>query len=167
MDERRRPLAGEVLQFEHEPRANVYGPDYPRPDHPPERTNLGRFAPGNAWAWKPGNPGGPGRPIGLRNKVTTDFLTALSEDFARHGMKAIQRMRNAKPHVYVQVIASLLPKQVQIEDKPFDGLGDTDLATIILAAQAALSAHRELGERAKEALGHEPPQELPTLPETS
>lgn len=127
----------------------------------------GRFKKGNAWAFKPGGPAGPGHPVGLRNRVNADFLTALSEDFERHGVKAIQRMRNAKPHLYVQVLASLLPKQLQIEEKPLDGLGDADLAVILSVARQAIRARRDAGEGEGSADGDEPAPGLPALPEAT
>ena len=34
-------------------------------------------------------PGNSGRPKGSRNKLGEDFIAALAEDFAKHGMKAI------------------------------------------------------------------------------
>ena len=54
---------------------------------------------------------GPGRPRGSRNKLTEDFLTALSEDFAEHGVDAIRFVRADKPDQYLKIVASLVPKE--------------------------------------------------------
>mgnify|MGYP006056044853 CR=1 len=70
---------------------------------------------GKAPPFAPGNPGGPGRPKGSRNKLGEAFIEALHDDFAEHGVAAIQRVRDEKPDAYVKVIASLLPKEFKIE----------------------------------------------------
>ncbi|KQM57143.1 MULTISPECIES: DUF5681 domain-containing protein [unclassified Sphingomonas] len=67
-------------------------------------------------AWKPGQSGNPlGRPKGARSKLGEDFVTALRDDFTAHGVAAIQKMREEKPGDYVRVIASLLPKELDVQ----------------------------------------------------
>ena len=72
-----------------------------------EKDEKGRFLPGNSR-------GIGGRPKGSRNKLGEDFIKALHDDFDRHGIAAIQTMREDKPHEYVKVIASLLPKELKV-----------------------------------------------------
>jgi len=79
-------------------------------------------------AFKPGNPGGPGRPIGSRTKLNELALALLHEDFVKHGAEVIKRVRERKPEVYLASVVSLLPKQSQIEKRsPFDDLTDAEL----------------------------------------
>ena len=79
-------------------------------------------------AFKPGNPGGPGRPIGARSKLNELAVALLHEDFAKHGADVIRRVRERKPEVYLASVVSLLPKQSQIEKRsPFDDLTDAEL----------------------------------------
>ena len=79
-------------------------------------------------AFKPGNPGGPGRPIGARSKLNELAVALLHEDFAKHGAEVIKRVRERKPEVYLASVVSLLPKQSQIEKRsPFDDLTDAEL----------------------------------------
>ena len=79
-------------------------------------------------AFKPGNPGGPGRPIGSRTKLNELALALLHEDFVKHGAEVIKRVRERRPEVYLASIVSLLPKQSQIEKRsPFDDLTDAEL----------------------------------------
>ena len=84
-----------------------------------------------AHAFKPGWKGGPGRPLGKRNYLTEVALAALGANFAEHGEETIEQVRREKPHVYLQVVASLLPKQVQTERVSlFSDISDEELAQI-------------------------------------
>ena len=68
-------------------------------------------------AWKPGQSGNPaGRPKGARSKLSEDFFKALSADFAKHGIKALETMRKDKPQDYIRAIASLQSKEITGED---------------------------------------------------
>jgi hypothetical protein len=58
-----------------------------------------------------------GRPKGSKNKLAEDFLRALSEDFEAHGIEAIRKAREERPAQYVQIVASLMPKDVQVVTK--------------------------------------------------
>jgi hypothetical protein len=83
------------------------------------RKSDGTFAPG----WR-----GGGRPPGARNRLTEVALAALGEDFAQYGKETIEKVRREKPHVYLQVVASLLPRQVQMEKlNPFSDISDEEL----------------------------------------
>lgn len=77
----------------------------PSSDSP--KKNAGWFKPGQV-----ANPGG--RPKGSRSKLGEEFLKALQEDFSEHGVKAIAVVRETKPEVYVKVIASILPKEIDL-----------------------------------------------------
>jgi len=59
-------------------------------------------------------PGNPGRPKGARNKLGEAFIEALHDDFGKHGVEAIVEVRENKPDQYLKVIASLLPKDVNL-----------------------------------------------------
>lgn len=81
----------------------------------------------HAGQFKPGNPGG-GRPLGSRNRLSEIALAALGEDFAQHGKAAIEKVRREKTHVYLQIVASLLPRQLQVErTSPLGELSDEEL----------------------------------------
>ena len=55
-------------------------------------------------------------------------MALLREDFAKHGVEVIKRVRERKPEVYLASVVSLLPKQSQIEKRsPFDDLTDAEL----------------------------------------
>lgn len=93
----------------------------------------GRFLPGQS-----GNPAG--RPKGSRNKLSEDFVAALQEDFQEHGKSAIQTVRADKPDQYLKVIASLVPKDFNLNVNSFEDLSDDDLRGELRDIAAALSA---------------------------
>lgn len=96
----------------------------------------------NLKPFKPGQSGNPaGRKTGSRVKLSEAFLAALHEDFAEHGKIAIERVRIEKPDAYLKVIASILPKQIEVAVDPFDGIPDDELEMIVKAAAAAIRAH--------------------------
>lgn len=70
----------------------------------------------NATSFKPGQSGNPkGRPPGSRNKITEDFLSAVCADFAVHGVAVVQQVREEKPVAYLEMVAALVPKNVNLE----------------------------------------------------
>jgi hypothetical protein len=79
--------------------------------------------------WKPGQSGNPtGRPKGARNKLGEAFIEALHDDFNEHGVAAIQVVRAEKPDQYLKVIASLLPKDINLNvNDSFNELTDDEL----------------------------------------
>jgi hypothetical protein len=69
------------------------------------RRRDGTFLPGES----------PGRPKGARNRLQSGFLYALAEDFEKHGADAIKICRIEEPARYVQIVASLMPRELEIE----------------------------------------------------
>lgn len=103
----------------------------------------------NLKPWQPGQSGNPaGKPKGARNKLGEAFILALQEDFEANGKTAIQTVRSERPHEYLKVVASLLPKQVEIKEGAFDGVSDEQLAALVHAARDALGVAEGSGERA-------------------
>lgn len=68
----------------------------------------------------PGNPGGPGRPKGSRQKLSDSFLKALADDFEHHGVATVERIREEKPEAYVNAIGKLMPKLMELTGKDGD-----------------------------------------------
>ncbi len=65
--------------------------------------------------FKPGNPGGPGRPVGSKNRLSEYFLTELAYHFEEHGREAIERVFDDRPGEYLRIISSLIPKELLLE----------------------------------------------------
>jgi hypothetical protein len=95
----------------------------------------------NRGQWQPGQSGNPaGRPKGARSKLSESFLKALAEDFDSNGIEVIEKVRKARPHEYLKIVAAVLPKQVQLEDltpqRRAEDLTDDELATIASGGNA-------------------------------
>lgn len=78
-----------------------------KPQHPGRDAN-GRIMKGTVL-----NP--KGRPRGSRQKLSEEFITALSEDFSEHGVQAIRTLRETDVSKYVSVVAQLTPRDVHVE----------------------------------------------------
>ena len=67
-----------------------------------------------ATQFKPGNPGGPGRPKGSRSKLSEAFLKALADDFEINGLITVEKVREDKPDAYLNIIGKLMPKLMEL-----------------------------------------------------
>lgn len=90
---------------------------------------TGRFVTGNI---------GGGRPKGSRNKLGEAFLDALHNDFEEHGVAAIEIVRAEKPDQYLKVIASLLPKEMNLNVNDAESMTDDELIARIRELDAAI-----------------------------
>jgi hypothetical protein len=93
----------------------------------PAGINRGQFQAGQS-----GNPAG--RPKGSRNKLSECFLKALADDFDANGIAVIEKVREDRPHEYLKIVATVLPKHMQLEDltprRRAEDLTDDELASI-------------------------------------
>ena len=74
---------------------------------------------------KSGNP--KGRPKGSRNKLGEQFLQDLLKDWEESGSEALVKCRETKPADYVRVVASILPKELNVKVDPLEDLDDAEL----------------------------------------
>src|SRR5262245_53578863 len=70
------------------------------------RTNMSLF--------QPGRPKTGGRTKGTRNKLGSVFLEKLLKEFDEHGEEAIRICRVERPHEFLKIVASILPKEFEI-----------------------------------------------------
>lgn len=110
-----------------------------------------------------GNP--KGRLPGTRVKLQGDFIKALAEDFEANGVEAIRLSREEKPTEYIRIVASLLPKELEVK-RSIDGLSDAELDAAI-ATVRAISAAQGAGEGSGATAATEPAQVVPALPQTA
>jgi hypothetical protein len=75
------------------------------------RNSNGTFAKGN-----------PGRPKGSRNKLSSEFINVLAEDFGKHGNAVVEKLRQENPTAYVNVIAKLVPAGLELSGPDGDNV---------------------------------------------
>jgi len=74
---------------------------------------------------KPGEVRNPaGRPKGARHKLGTAFLEAMLADFTRNGQEVIEKVRDEKPDQYLKVVASILPKEIEVGEDTIDSIAN-------------------------------------------
>lgn len=109
----------------------------PKPNNTGEKEVLTGPAKRDLTAFKPGQTGNPaGRPKGSRNKLSESVIRDLLADWEVAGPSAIQACRLEDPAAYVRIVASLIPKELQLKqgdhelDAILDQLTDEQLAII-------------------------------------
>lgn len=110
------------------------------------RDDAGRFAPGN-----------PGKPKGARTKLGEQFLSALQEDFEAHGVEAIQAVRTERPQDYIKVIASLMPKDLNLNVNNLDDATDDELVQRLRDLEAVIRPFLGIEGSGADRNGVEPP----------
>lgn len=85
---------------------------------PEKDKKSGRFVTGNI---------GGGRNKGSRNKLGEAFVTDLLNDWEAHGVEVIAAVRAEKPDAYLKVVASILPKEHNVNVRPLEEMTDEQL----------------------------------------
>jgi hypothetical protein len=104
------------------------------------RNEKGQFISGQS-----GNPAG--RPRGSRHKLSEAFIAGLCADWIAHGGPLLAQVRKLRPDVYLKVISSMLPKELESNPSPFDRFSDQELEEMIELVQKALDMAKQ-GEEA-------------------
>jgi len=89
--------------------------------------------------WLPGQSGNPaGRPKGARSKLGEAFIEDMLADWEANGPAAIVKVRTEKPDAYLKVVASILPKDLNVNFNPADTMTDEQLIERIRSLDAAI-----------------------------
>ena len=89
-----------------------------------------------------------GRPKGVRNRLSHEFIAALLKDFEEGGAAAIKIARLEEPVKYLAIVAALMPRELAVEHNQLGDLSDDEVN--------ALLEHVQI-ERAK-LIEHKPPR---------
>lgn len=98
-------------------------------DVPAKDPESGRFLTGN---------NGGGRPKGSRNKLGEQFIEDLLTSWQANGPNAIQRVIDEKPDQYLKVVASLMPKDMNVNINQTDGMTDDQLIARIRSLDSVI-----------------------------
>jgi hypothetical protein len=85
-----------------------------------------------------GKKGGPGRPKGARAKLGEAFLEDMRAAWEMQGKKVIDRVIADRPQDFMKVIASLLPRDVNLTVNNMDDATDDELLQRIRDIDAAI-----------------------------
>ena len=110
-----------------------------------------------------GNPGGNRHRT--RHLLNQEFMQALLLNFRHEGKRAIEKVSRNQPGVYLRILASLVPREMQIEHtNHIKQMTDEQIEQAIEAIETMLAARA--GEAAKVIEGTAEPAALPA-PEAS
>jgi hypothetical protein len=99
-------------------------------DEPP-RSEKGQFLQGIS-----GNPAG--RPKGARAKLGEQFIEDMQVAWEREGASVINRVMADRPQDFLKVIASLLPRDFNLNVSQVDGMTDDELIQRIRRLDSAI-----------------------------
>lgn len=101
-----------------------------------------RFAekPSNLVApFRRGQPGGPGRPKGSRNKLSEKFFTDIYGLWGEQGEAVLRRAAFEKPMEFAAMVAKLMPAKLEIDVGPTDGISLERMEQLIALAERMAS----------------------------
>lgn len=90
-------------------------------------------------------PGNPGKPKGVKHKLTESFLKALTSEWERRGEEALQQLT---PKELVDAVGKLMPKDFTITHE--DNLSEADIIARLAELDAVIGpVARAIGAKAQ------------------
>src|SRR5262245_46590003 len=96
--------------------------------------------------FQPGRPKTGGRQKGTRNKLGGVFLEKLLGEFEQYGEEAIRICRVERPHEFLKIVASILPKEFELVDSRLTDITDEELDLFIELARRQLITSSVVGD---------------------
>ena len=91
---------------------------------------------------------------GARNKLSGDFVSALSRAFDEIGEEAIRIVAKEEPAKFLSVVASVLPKEFEINDNRLKDIPDDQIDAFIEFAQRYLAGRTPSLEGGEDSTPH-------------
>jgi len=101
-----------------------------------KRDENGRWVAGSK-SDRCGNP--HGRPLGARTKLSDAFIKDVLDAWQQRGKAAIKTFIDERPHEFVKLIASILPRHFNVKVNELDELTDEQLIRELTAVRAELA----------------------------
>jgi hypothetical protein len=103
-------------------------------------------------------PGQGGRTKGARNRLSMSFVTALAKEFEEFGEESIRICRIERPHEFLKIVASLLPKEFELTDSRLTEITDEELDRLLEVARRQItgSVVRDTDSREAETVDRKP-----------
>ena len=109
--------------------AGASAPMKPSPAKSGEKPGKGNGHGSKATQFKPGNTGNPtGKPRGLRNAVSQDFLSDVltvwneaNEKGNKTGLDALRELASTRPGQFVAAVGNLVPRELTFDDETTEG----------------------------------------------
>ncbi len=95
--------------------------------------------------FQPGHKLAKGR-AGARNRLSNAFIEAVQKDWEANGEAVLRIVRCEDPSTYIRVVASLLPKELEIEHKSVSVL--QEWLQWVSEPKVIEAVHLRLGQRA-------------------
>jgi hypothetical protein len=102
---------------------------------------------------RPFQPGNPGRPVGVRTRLTNSVYKNVLDDWEQHGPAVIKIVRVERPDLYFQVVCKLLPKEFLVADAKLGEYSEEELMALLAhvreemrnqtARSAAIEDHKD------------------------
>jgi hypothetical protein len=58
-------------------------------------------------------------------------VASLYADWCKHGVAAIEKVRQERPADYLKIIASIIPKEVHVRERSLEDMSDEELSAMI------------------------------------
>ncbi len=101
--------------------------------------------------FKAGDPPGPGRPKGSRNKLAENFIRDLFKHWEDNGRAALDAALEASPAQYMRIVASLLPRDINVNvEDPLGHLSDEEVKALLDAARNLAGIDARVGSEGRQ-----------------